>query len=957
MSKINETYSTSCSKKCNIDETLVTLTNGVKVCKPTCPSGTTFSFYYGCYECPSNCKLGCVEETWECYEDIQVALNFDGKELKYTTKQVHLDDQNYHLFIRAEPDVTDIYSMSRERFDALKISPADFLLKSPDFEGVLSTEKFDIVKNPVDFSLDFKIKFFKRPELTNYKLEIQFTGETVVRTETKRIPTGPSETLEIQSSADIHYLDGSEYYMSQTSGLLEMQKIDQNEDQKKAELIKMTQSQIDQFVSDLRGKGDTLSQYQLLESKSESEKTQIPNTRSLQSSPQGLIFENGTKTVEVRNIQYPTDEEVESASRLSSMLGFANAAQSDVVDAGLLVLGFTPFDPYFSLVKFAQGTKLVTRHRFIRVEHGRLFTAYQSKANQRFDRMSNLSFNEIYRASNGYKSKFTLFRSPITMFEYKTVHVVFYLLGWILKLIGHLIAERVAKKQKVSKFECYFVNYQQKYSFLVFQLIVIDLWFFGLMNIFHTDAEFKPFQKFLAIVCVLLSVFDIMEVIQKTRAIKFGAKKSLLVVHQEKFALEKMKKPEVKPKVEQTHRKASTSPSDNQTGDSVTDSAISLHSHDKEPQFDSSEKSSPESNDAVSKIEDKAAENDNIQMLKQIDGKEIDYEVMLRKFRQNLTIQNFSKSVLKTQNDFAGRTMILISNAQYLLRILMLHIILVSMHHLPLLQSILLVITEMTYVIHLVCRFLSNKHLNSVRFFIPHVLESLFVLAIQFLNLSMYAKAEDKIDPPSINLQLAGCWIVFIAFLVQYLNLVINIVLLVVERCCRKKTGQQKDEPYIEYVTYLVDTKDVHDVIRGSSAKSIPEFSVSAKSKKKPEKEEIQKSSKKVETQPKEEIQKSSKKVETQPKQHPSIVIDEAEESKIEGDSLIQHQQSFAKNKTVQKNPHSEIATSEKRALDQDPDSREGSRKVSVQVNSGLRKVNKSNPYLRGFAKKNPQND
>jgi hypothetical protein len=87
----------------------------------------------------------------------------------------------------------------------------------------------------------------------------------------------------------------------------------------------------------------------------------------------------------------------------------------------------------------------------------------------------------------------------------------------------------------------------------------------------------------------------------------------------------------------------------------------------------------------VSKIEDKAAENDNIQMLKQIDGKEIDYEVMLRKFRQNLTIQNFSKSVLKTQNDFAGRTMILISNAQYLLRILMLHIILVSMHHLPLL--------------------------------------------------------------------------------------------------------------------------------------------------------------------------------------------------------------------------------------------------------------------------------
>ena len=91
--------------------------------------------------------------------------------------------------------MTDIYSMSRERFDSLRISPADFTLKSSDFEGASSTEKFDIVKNPADFSLDFKIKFSKRPETSSYKLEIQFTGATVARTETKRIPIGPSEPL------------------------------------------------------------------------------------------------------------------------------------------------------------------------------------------------------------------------------------------------------------------------------------------------------------------------------------------------------------------------------------------------------------------------------------------------------------------------------------------------------------------------------------------------------------------------------------------------------------------------------------------------------------------------------------------------------------------------------------------------------------------------------------------
>lgn len=125
---------------------------------------------------------------------------------------MHLDDQDYHLFIRAEPDLTDIFSVSRERFEALKISPADFTLSSPDFEGASQTEKFDIIKNAHDYSIDFKIKFASRPTNSSYKLEIKFTGATVARTETKRIPSGPSEAMPVIKSESIHYLDGSRYY-------------------------------------------------------------------------------------------------------------------------------------------------------------------------------------------------------------------------------------------------------------------------------------------------------------------------------------------------------------------------------------------------------------------------------------------------------------------------------------------------------------------------------------------------------------------------------------------------------------------------------------------------------------------------------------------------------------------------------------------------------------------------
>ena len=61
----------------------------------------------------------------------------------------------------------------------------------------------------------------------------------------------------------------------------------------------------------------------------------------------------------------------------------------------------------------------------------------------------------------------------------------------------------------------------------------------------------------------------------------------------------------------------------------------------------------------------------------------------------------------------------------------------------------------------------------------------------------------------------------------------------------------------------MVDTKDVHDVIRGTSAKAIPEFSVSAKSKKKPAKEPSD--------------QKAVSKPGAKTHSHSSIVIDENE--------------------------------------------------------------------------------
>lgn len=82
--------------------------------------------------------------------------------------------------------------------------------------------------------------------------------------------------------------------------------------------------------------------------------------------------------------------------------------------------------------------------------------------------------------------------------------------------------------------------------------MVIDLWFFGIINIFNTEKDYQPFQKFLAIVCVLLSVFDILEIIQKTRQIRFASRLSVISKKDlDLFALEKAKKLDESQKVNQ----------------------------------------------------------------------------------------------------------------------------------------------------------------------------------------------------------------------------------------------------------------------------------------------------------------------------------------------------------------------------------------------------------------------
>jgi hypothetical protein len=181
------------------------------------------------------------------------------------------------------------------------------------------------------------------------------------------------------------------------------------------------------------------------------------NNRRLQA-VSSFSMEDEIKTTAVQNIEYPSEDELEEAEELGSAAGVAAVFGSTGAEYVGFLATISGLDQSGLFVQFAQGTKLVTRHRMVGVNHGLLLRTFFRKSNENIDPISELSVKEILTLTNGNKQKFTKFRAPLSLLEFKMIPMIVYLFSWILKFISMAIIAKVSRKLKTSKFECYFIQ-------------------------------------------------------------------------------------------------------------------------------------------------------------------------------------------------------------------------------------------------------------------------------------------------------------------------------------------------------------------------------------------------------------------------------------------------------------------------------------------------------------------
>lgn len=197
--------------------------------------------------------------------------------------------------------------------------------------------------------------------------------------------------------------------------------------------------------------------------------------------------------------------------------------------------------------------------------------------------------------------------------------------------------------------------------------------------------------------------------------------------------------------------------------------------------------------------------SDQIEIKQDNADKQIDSQKMIVKLEENQTVQQFCTSDLKKNKQFNRNTIILVSNYTFLLRLLGIHLILVGLVHGSEIQVMFLIVLELTYFGISLSKYLSKKHLRSIRFLIPKVIQSLFLLTFEFSIVVQSFNSSRRKLSISKNKQKFLIHLLFWATIFEYLVLATNLGWLIYELIAnRNKTKVD----FIEYIQPKIEVKN-----------------------------------------------------------------------------------------------------------------------------------------------------
>ena len=587
----------------------------------------------------------------------------------------------------------------------------------------------------------------------------------------------------------------------------------------------------------------------------------------------------------LKGLKIPQSD-IDFAEVISKNMGSSTKVTAHVTDALSILSMFLSADQSGATLKFSQISKLLSRLRMLDVNFGEVFGTFLDSMGEAFDgEDTSHSLEEkiktyktkqklLYLYQKNFEAKFNKYAVKPFLFgtarknwdkrlilnkmksllvEYKNedgreqakkrllqldekfdeaytfsgvtgeIKYWFYFVSWIWKFVSMLMIMYIRHTKRISVNAIKVIRMQRKIHFLVFNLIIVDIAFFGTRTLTQMtvtkEIAFQLVTTFLSFILILLDILEIVSVSIKI-IFKAEAKEDSFQIDKEtpeqrQKRLKKATQKAVYGKYDKKDKnkarnKNQVHPEEKVTENEKNDDSVMHHVYLKDYECN------PEGFIERKKGFGFREYFQEDKMIKYVMSKEeatqsgyfreVDYERTERNIESNEPIENHATSELKKDDpSIYSKKSILLANFGFLIRIVGYHVILVSFSKNSLCGSLSLMGIELGYLGLIIRNFLKLRYLVSLHMFISKVTQSLFLILFHIVTLIIITKYGIK-DQPSLSIQKVGMWSIIIAIICEYFFLIVNLIYIIktfVKQCKHKKINkpvQQDDLIHYKWV-------------------------------------------------------------------------------------------------------------------------------------------------------------
>lgn len=481
------------------------------------------------------------------------------------------------------------------------------------------------------------------------------------------------------------------------------------------------------------------------------------------------------------------------------------------------------------LIMSGQFITLSKRFTFINIDFGNSFNGF-------FENLSEVQPEEKQldgRALQVIKDKFDKYGISNKFESTLLTKTILYLVGFSLKLIIWIILFVMRSKEKISVLGYKIIKVMRKIHMVLFGICIMDVFFFGLRLVFFAEASGgNATGKILCLLAISFMVYDILELIFARNRIN-AIEKEEDEVEDEDGVIdlnESAQNLNSNPLEEEEEEKREPfkpkgrllSPFDimvliskgNFKHPQVVRAMENMRRRKKRRERRKLNQANSSNglplDQSNNQMEDKDGSKDSKPDLKtKRNGKDelrvIDFGGTYKFIsKTNKAMLDYLKTGLKPDKDYPNNSKVpYLTNVIFTLRMIIFQILIISMPQLPGLQVILMMLVEIAYLIFNIVCYKKFKHFKNIAVFLSKVVQSIFVL-ILFIVFTVINSINSNpngslVGGISQGIQGFGIYLIFLAVIIEYCIMALNIIITVYLLICKFLEKKKKTKVRVSF--------------------------------------------------------------------------------------------------------------------------------------------------------------